>query len=72
MEKKVKMYEFKYEATGHNKQELIKDIEILLDKMKHGWPVLLCNDPKWVKQQTDEAWLKVDGGYKRQTLTFIY
>lgn len=62
-------YEFVFNSIIETKKELEEEIVLLLWKIKYTWANDLDHpDIKWIRSKTDESWIKIKGGYKKQCL----
>lgn len=59
-------YTFTFESQFKTKRELIGEVEQLLWKMRHTWPLSMdTNDLRWIQSKTNKAVIKLSGGYCR-------
>jgi hypothetical protein len=57
------MYKFSFESTFESKKELEEEVKNLLWQIQHTWPFHLSNKNM---TDTDQAWVKLNGGSRRQ------
>ena len=69
---KPRMFRFNFESVFLTKDELRAEVEHLLWRIDHAWPVLMLSEQiDWIRQRTDEAWIKINGGARRQSLETV-
>lgn len=62
------MLRFTFESFFKDKKELREELAHLLWQIDYTWPSDL-HDLNWVKEKADRAFVKLNGGAQRQSLT---